>query len=112
MPIVRIDFLEGKAPEHGVQVGLIVARAMTEVLNVPKDDLFQVITAHTNNRLAVRSGLSWHPPVGRLHIFADHAEQRENGRDETAFLQSGGRRAARRAQAAQRRRLDQPGGSA
>ena len=46
MPIVRIDFLEGKAPEYGVQVGLIVARAMTEVLNVPKDDLFQVITAH------------------------------------------------------------------
>jgi hypothetical protein len=28
MPIVRIDFLEGKAPEYGVQVGLIVARAM------------------------------------------------------------------------------------
>ena len=48
MPIVRIDFLEGKAPEYGVQVGLIVARAMTEVLNVPKDDLFQVITAHPN----------------------------------------------------------------
>jgi 4-oxalocrotonate tautomerase len=46
MPIVRIDFLEGKAPEYGVQVGLIVARALTEVLNVPKDDLFQVITAH------------------------------------------------------------------
>jgi 4-oxalocrotonate tautomerase len=46
MPIVRIDFLEGKAPEYGVQVGLIVARALKEVLNVPKDDLFQVITAH------------------------------------------------------------------
>ena len=36
MPIVRIDFLEGKAPEYGVQVGLIVARALTDVLNVPK----------------------------------------------------------------------------
>ena len=51
MPIVRIDFLEGKAPEYGAQVGLIVARAMTEVLNVPKDDLFQVITAHPNTGL-------------------------------------------------------------
>jgi phenylpyruvate tautomerase PptA (4-oxalocrotonate tautomerase family) len=46
MPIVRIDLLEGKTPEYGVQVGLIVARTLTEVLNVPKDDLFQVITTH------------------------------------------------------------------
>jgi 4-oxalocrotonate tautomerase len=51
MPIVRIDFLEGKAPEYGVQVGLIVARALTDVLNVPKDDLFQVITAHATTGL-------------------------------------------------------------
>src|SRR6202042_915743 len=51
MPIVRIDYLEGKAPEYGVQVGLIVARALTEVLNVPKDDLFQVITAHAKTGL-------------------------------------------------------------
>ena len=51
MPIVRIDYLEGKALEYGVQVGLIVARALTEVLNVPKDDLFQVITAHAKTGL-------------------------------------------------------------
>jgi 4-oxalocrotonate tautomerase len=51
MPIVRIDYLEGKAPEYGVQAGLIVARALTEVLNVPKDDLFQVITAHAKTGL-------------------------------------------------------------
>ena len=41
MPIVRIDLLEGKTPEYGVQVGLIVARALTEVLNVPKDTCFR-----------------------------------------------------------------------
>ena len=51
MPIVRIDFLEGKAPAYGVEVGLIVARAMTDALNVPKDDLFQVITAHPKTGL-------------------------------------------------------------
>jgi 4-oxalocrotonate tautomerase len=51
MPIVRIDFLEGKAPEYGVQVGLIVAQALTDVLNVPKDDLFQIITAHAKTGL-------------------------------------------------------------
>lgn len=51
MPIVRIDLLEGKTPEYGVEVGLIVARALTEALNVPKDDLFQVITAHPKTGL-------------------------------------------------------------
>ena len=51
MPIVRIDFLEGKAPEFGVEVGVIVARALTEVLNVPQNDLFQVITAHPTTGL-------------------------------------------------------------
>lgn len=51
MPIVRIDLLEGKTSEYGVQIGLIVARALTEVLNVPKDDLFQVITEHPKTGL-------------------------------------------------------------
>ena len=51
MPLVRIDFLEEKHLDYGVQVGLIVARAMTETLNVPKDDLFQVITAHPKTGL-------------------------------------------------------------
>ena len=65
MPIVRIDFLEGKAPEYGVQVGLIVARAMTEVLNVPEDDLFQVITAHPKN------GLRFDPDYLGIHRTDD-----------------------------------------
>jgi 4-oxalocrotonate tautomerase len=51
MPIVRIDLLEGKAPEYGVQVGLIAAQALTDVLNVPKDDLFQIITTHDKTGL-------------------------------------------------------------
>jgi 4-oxalocrotonate tautomerase len=47
MPLVRIDFLEGKSPEYGVQIGQIVYRALVEVLNAPKNDLFQVITEHS-----------------------------------------------------------------
>ncbi len=65
MPIVRIDFLEGKTPEYGVQVGLIVARAMTEVLNVPKDDLFQVIRAHP------KTGLRFDPDYLGIHRSDD-----------------------------------------
>ena len=51
MPLVRIDFLEGKTLEYGVEIGQIVARALSEVLNVPKDDLFQVITTHAKTGL-------------------------------------------------------------
>jgi 4-oxalocrotonate tautomerase len=51
MPLVRIDLLEGKTAEYGVEIGQIVARALSEVLNVPKDDLFQVITMHAKTGL-------------------------------------------------------------
>lgn len=53
MPLVRIDLLEGKTPEYRTKVGDIVYRAMLEVLNVPKDDRFQIITEHS------RAGLNY-----------------------------------------------------
>jgi 4-oxalocrotonate tautomerase len=46
MPLVRIDLAEGKPPEYGKEVGQIVNRALTDVMNAPKDDLFQIITEH------------------------------------------------------------------
>jgi 4-oxalocrotonate tautomerase len=46
MPLVRIDLLEGKSPEYRTQVGQIVYQALLDVLGVPKDDRFQIITEH------------------------------------------------------------------
>jgi 4-oxalocrotonate tautomerase len=46
MPLVRIDLAEGKSPEYGQQVGQIVYHALTDVMNAPKNDLFQIITEH------------------------------------------------------------------
>jgi 4-oxalocrotonate tautomerase len=46
MPLVRIDLLEGKTPEYRIQVGQIVYQALLDVLGVPKDDRFQIITEH------------------------------------------------------------------
>ncbi|MGA8541885.1 MAG: tautomerase family protein [Terriglobales bacterium] len=46
MPLVRIDLLEGKPPEYRAQIGQIVYQAMLDVLNVPKNDRFQIITEH------------------------------------------------------------------
>jgi 4-oxalocrotonate tautomerase len=46
MPLVRIDLLEGKTPEYRMHIGQLVYRAMLDVLAVPKDDRFQIITEH------------------------------------------------------------------
>jgi 4-oxalocrotonate tautomerase len=46
MPLVRIDLLEGKTPEYRIQAGQIVYQAMLDVLGVPEDDRFQIITEH------------------------------------------------------------------
>jgi 4-oxalocrotonate tautomerase len=46
MPLVRIDLAEGKSPQYRTHVGQVVYRAMLEVLAVPKDDLFQIISEH------------------------------------------------------------------
>jgi 4-oxalocrotonate tautomerase len=46
MPLVRIDLLEGKSPEYHIKVGQIVYQAMLDVLGVPKDDRFQIISEH------------------------------------------------------------------
>jgi 4-oxalocrotonate tautomerase len=51
MPLVRIDLLEGKTPEYRIQIGQIVYQAMLEILAVPKDDRFQVITEHPKTGL-------------------------------------------------------------
>ncbi len=51
MPLVRIDLAEGKSLEYGKQVGQIIYRALTEVMNAPKDDLFQIITEHPQSGL-------------------------------------------------------------
>ena len=51
MPLVRIDLAEGRAPEYGQQVGQIVYQALTEMMNAPKNDLFQIITTHPQSGL-------------------------------------------------------------
>ena len=51
MPLVRIDMLRDKPQEYRAQVGEIVYQAMHEVLNVPDNDRFQVITEHAKDGL-------------------------------------------------------------
>jgi 4-oxalocrotonate tautomerase len=51
MPLVRIDLLQGKTPEYRAQIGQIVYQAMVDILGVPKDDRFQIITEHPKAEL-------------------------------------------------------------
>jgi 4-oxalocrotonate tautomerase len=47
MPFVRIDLIRGKSAEYRKTVGDIIYNAMLDLINVPKDDKFQIITEHT-----------------------------------------------------------------
>jgi 4-oxalocrotonate tautomerase len=51
MPFVRIDLMRGKPAEYRKALGEIVYQAMIDLINVPKDDKFQVITEHATEEL-------------------------------------------------------------
>ena len=58
MPFVRIDLMRGKPVEYRKALGEIVYQAMIDVINVPKDDKFQVITDHAPEELTFSRELS------------------------------------------------------
>ena len=46
MPFVRVDLVRGKSAQYRKAVGEIIYRAMMDIINVPLNDKFQVITEH------------------------------------------------------------------
>jgi phenylpyruvate tautomerase PptA (4-oxalocrotonate tautomerase family) len=56
MPFVRIDLKRGKSAEYRKTLGEIVYKAMIDVINVPENDKFQVITEHAPEDLNVSAG--------------------------------------------------------
>lgn len=46
MPLARIDLLQGKPANYRQTIGEVVYQAMIDVLKVPKNDRFQVVTEH------------------------------------------------------------------
>lgn len=51
MPLVRISLMQGKPDGFGKKIGEIVYRTMVDVIKVPPQDHFQVISEHDANRL-------------------------------------------------------------
>ena len=46
MPLARIDLIQGKSSDYKGAIGEVIYEAMLAILNVPKNDRFQVITEH------------------------------------------------------------------
>jgi 4-oxalocrotonate tautomerase len=53
MPFVRIDLIRGKSAAYRKTLGDIIYKAMTDVINVPENDKFQVITEHAPEELNI-----------------------------------------------------------
>ena len=53
MPLVRIDLASGKPSDYRATIGDVVYGAMREVLDVPRDDRFQIIAEHSAENLAI-----------------------------------------------------------
>ena len=51
MPLVQIHLMQGKPAEFRRRVGEIVYQTMTDTINVPPKDNFQVITEHAQGDL-------------------------------------------------------------
>ncbi|HUC16250.1 MAG TPA: tautomerase family protein [Acetobacteraceae bacterium] len=56
MPLVRIDLPQGRDESGRNAIGEVVYAAMTETLNVPKGDRFQVIVEHPGGDLVIDPG--------------------------------------------------------
>jgi 4-oxalocrotonate tautomerase len=53
MPLARIDLVQGKSAAFRKTLGEIVYKAMTDEINVPANDKFQVITEHAAEELNI-----------------------------------------------------------
>ena len=51
MPFVRIDLSDASPETLGPAIGDLIYEAMTDLINVPKDDKFQVISRHAAQHL-------------------------------------------------------------
>ena len=56
MPFVRTDLMRGKSAQYRKTLGEIVYKAMMDVINVPENDKFQVITEHAPEDLNLSAG--------------------------------------------------------
>jgi len=75
MPLVRIDLARGKTAQYRRQLGDLVYRAMVDVIDVPPNDKFQIITEHAPEELNVTDGylgIRYSPDVVLIQVTLSH----------------------------------------
>jgi 4-oxalocrotonate tautomerase len=71
MPLVRIDLSQQAPDTLGRDIGELIYRAMIEVINVPRDDKFQIITRHSLGELVYPAqylGIEYSPGIVFIQI--------------------------------------------
>jgi 4-oxalocrotonate tautomerase len=71
MPLVRIDLSQEASETLGQEIGELVYQAMVDVINVPRDDKFQIITWHGWHELVYPEkylGIEYSPGIVFIQI--------------------------------------------
>lgn len=71
MPLVRIDLSQDSPEALGRSIGEIVYQVMTEIINVPDDDKFQIVSRHSGNELVYPKqylGIEYSPGIVFIQI--------------------------------------------
>ncbi|KQW66330.1 MULTISPECIES: tautomerase family protein [unclassified Methylibium] len=71
MPLVRIDISHDAPPTLGRDIGQLIYAAMTDLINVPADDKFQIIARHGQGELVFPAsylGVEYSPGIVFIQI--------------------------------------------
>jgi phenylpyruvate tautomerase PptA (4-oxalocrotonate tautomerase family) len=71
MPLVRIDLSQDAPETLGRDIGELIYQAMIDVINVPRDDKFQIIARHAGNELVYPVsylGIDYSPAIVFIQI--------------------------------------------
>lgn len=80
MPLVRIDLSANSAESLGPAIGTLVYQAMTEVISVPANDKFQIISRRASNDLVYPAsylGIEYSPGIVFIQITLNHGRSTE-----------------------------------
>ena len=69
MPFVQIDLIRGKSAQYRKTLGEIVYQAMRDVIDVPENDKFQVITEHAPGEFNISDGYLGHRYSGDIILI-------------------------------------------
>ena len=108
MPLVRIALPKGKSPEYRKAVSAGVQRALVETFDVPKDDLFQVITEHGPGTEIVLRHASRDCLFRRPDAHPAHGQRHAQPRAEEEAFPAHRRSSCREPRAAARGHFHQP----